>query len=226
MFQSQNGKKRGNAFFALPLLFLAAQLPAGPKVYDNRPKSNASAQNAGGLEAQWLVLSINRDALNEAANQAGAPGYSGSSLQLIGAGGVIYSEQARYSVFGVTGGMGSESGTNTSNWNLDLVGLYAEQRYPANSWEVLAGFYAGYGQFAYEIRDPLGYSRFESRFPASGATAGFHWPRDSRLSFTLRSGYLWLPAAGAWHGPRAPQIAKTYFDLSAAFGQVGMELLF
>ena len=106
------------------------------------------------------------------------------------------------------------------------MGISAEQRYPAGSWEAWAGFFAGYGQFSVEYRDAAGFTRFESRFIGSGATAGLRWPSNSSLSFFLRSGYLWLPAAGSWHGNLAGRMAKTYYDLSAPFGQSGIDWIF
>jgi hypothetical protein len=219
--------KKGSAIFALPLLLLVAPAPAAGYGGNNFYNQGQQSSTSGGLEGSWTLLSINRDQLNEASSEAGFPGTSASTMQLWGAGSVLEKGATRYGVMGMTGGLASDDGSNYSNWGLDLAGITAEQRYGgSSSVEILAGFFAGLGQFQVEYRNAAGYTRFDSRFVGSGATAGLHWPANSSVSFLIRTGYLWLPAAGDWQGPLAGSIAKTYFDLSAPFGQAALDINF
>src|SRR5258708_30694994 len=119
----------------------------------------------------------------------------------------------------MTGGLDAESGNQSSNWNLEMLGLFAEQRYPTGNWEFTAGFYLGYGQFNLEFRGPGSiitgsgyYSRYDSRFIATGSMAGLRWPTNGSVSFFLRSVYFWMPATSAWKGDLAGKMATTNFN--------------
>lgn len=215
-----------SANLALLMLFLTPQLFAENRLPGAFARQPSTGADGGGFSTAWTTLTVNRDQLNDASSAAGFPGISDSVMNLYSAGAVFNKGAARVSVMGMTGSLASEKNGANSNWGLDMVGIFAEQRYPGSSWEVTAGFFTGYGLFGVEYRDAVGYSRFESRFIGTGGTAGARWPTHTRLSFFLRSGYFWLPAAGAWHGTLAGKMAKTYYDLSAPFAQVGMDLLF
>lgn len=218
---------RSSVATALLLLF-SAPLPAEnqlPGAFARSYGYGGGGAGQGALEGNYTVLSINRDQFNDGSAQAGYPGLSDSTLQLYGGGAMMQKGPTRWGVIGMSGALASSRGNQYSNWSLDFVALLAEQRYPGNGWEVTAGFLMGYGQFAVDYRG-LDYSRFESRFYGSGGTAGLRWPTEARLSFFIRSGYLWLPANGTWHGALSGKMAKTYYDLSAPFGQAGMDLVF
>jgi len=220
--------KRSSALLALLLLLSPRLQGAGnnlPGVFANSAGYGGGGTASGMLEGAWTTLSVNRDQLNDGSAQAGFPGLSDSTMQLYGGGVLTQKGPSRYGILAMTGGLASSQGSLNSGWNLDLVLLVAEQRYPGNGWEVTAGFIAGYGQFAVDYRGAA-YSRFESRFIGSGATAGLRWPTEARMSFFIRSGYLWLPANGAWHGDVSARMAKTYYDLSAPFAQAGADIIF
>ena len=213
----------GSALIALPLFFLTLSAQAGV-IELGKPRSS-SGVDAGGLESSWTLLAINRDQINEGSTEAGFAGVGDSTMQLWGGGVVVQKGPTRWGALGMSGTLASNGPAGNSNWGLDIVGLVAEQRYPGNGWEVTAGFFTGYGQFSVDYRGAA-YTRFDSRFVCSGATAGARWPTDGTMSFFIRSGYLWIPASGAWHGDLASKMAKTYYDLSAPFGQVGIDLMF
>jgi hypothetical protein len=224
----------GSAILALPLLFLPLFLNAD--TLSNMMVAQGFAQNsqsAGGIEGAWTTLFLNRDILNAASIEAGYPGTSDSTLQMWDGGVVAEKGAARYGVMDMRGGMAASSNGQYSNWGLSIMGLFAEQRYPASSWELTAGFFVGYGDFSIEYRGPSSvipgsgfYSRFDSQFLGTGTLAGLRWPTASSISFFIRSGYFWFPATGSWHGDLAGKMSTTYFDLSAPFAQAGMDLKF
>jgi hypothetical protein len=226
------GFRKGSALAALPfaLAFLASPAlvhPASPTDLFGKARVNSNAGMAGfGVEAPWTLLSLNADTLNEPNRSLGYPGASGGSLQMLGAGMVVQQNEIRWTVAGLTGGLSSKDGDKASNWNLDLIALIAEQRYPAASFEITAGFAALYGIYGAEMRDNGAYTRFESRFVGTGTVAGLRWPAQSKLSFFTRGGYFWLPASGDWNGTLRGRMAKTYYDLSAPVSQAGLDLIF
>jgi hypothetical protein len=215
---------------ALPFLFLALArlLPAAgmmPVYTGPGTATGAANTDQSGFSASWMLLSLNPSPLNSVSDQIGFPETGGGGMSLYGGGAMMQSGAARFGVMGWTGGLSNSNDGNYSNWGLDIAGLLAEQRYSAGPIDILGGVFAGVGQYSVEYRNSSSLTRFESRFLASGITAGVHYPVSSRLSFLLRSGYFWLPATGAWEGSYSSVLSSSsYFDLSAPFVEAELNL--
>lgn len=136
----------------------------------------SSNTDQSGFAASWMLLSLNPSPLDSVSDQIGFPETGGGEMSLYGGGAMIQTGAARFGVMGWTGGLANSNDGNYSNWGLDLAGLLAEQRYSAGPIDILGGIFGGVGQYSVEYRNSSSLTRFESRFLASGITAGYIIP--------------------------------------------------
>lgn len=210
---------KGSVILALPFVF-SPSLNASTRTY----KADSLE---GGVEAGATTLYLSLAELTASFAAAGYPQPLPQSVFAYGGGAFISRPNSRYIFQAYTASSSLEASPRTSAFNLDMVGVCAEQRYPQGSLEWLAGFAGYFSVLALELRDTQGaFTRFDARNLGGGVHAGLRWPSQSRLCFTLRSGYLWLMLPGAWRGTQALSMSKSAYDLSSPYAQAGVQVSF
>jgi hypothetical protein len=114
----------------------------------------------------------------------------------------------------------------STQWNLGLAELTAEQVYPSGQFLFTAGMRLDAGQLNGSFVGPGQETGIFAPVYGAGLEAGARWPAQTKLGFLLRAGYEYLAGSGTWHGTLAPQLGSTLFELGGITGTLQAELSF
>jgi hypothetical protein len=220
----QGAIQRGGAILALPLLLWAAALPAAT-LDDSRIKGAKDPGEAPHLDAGALYLSVKPEVLDEVPQALGFPA-TGGSFTLLGGGASFSKGPLRVGVQAYTGDVSHRDRWLNTEWRLNLYQLVLEQVYPHDTFIMTAGTTFSLARIQGLLEDGSALTRFEGGVLGGGAVAGIRWPRQSRLGFMARGGYLWLPVQGQWKGALAGSAGKSAFDIGGPMAQAQAELSF
>jgi hypothetical protein len=209
--------KRGGAVLALPLLLWFAR-PASADV-------EMTADAGPHLDATGMMLIARPEALDDAPKGLGFP-TTGSQVALYGGGAGFSKGALNVEVQALVGGLTASLGDLDTEWRLRFGNVLMEQRYPYQQFLFMGGAVFTYGQVESILTDDKGITRYDGLTYGGGVVASARWPRATRLGFTLRTGYEWLPVTGIWKGEHASVQPKSSFDLGGPLGQLQLELSF
>jgi hypothetical protein len=177
------------------------------------------------LDGTGMLLMARPEAFDDVPKGLGFP-TTGAQMTLYGGGASFNKGDLNVGVQALSGGLTASTGGLDTEWRLRLANLLLEQRYPSGQFLFMAGTVFSYGQVEGILSDGGGITRYDGLTYGGGVLTDVRWPRQTRLGFTLRGGYEWLPVTGIWKGEHLGAQPKASFDLGGPFSQLQVELSF
>jgi len=217
---------KGSARRALPFLLrlavaaaLAALVPARGRALD------VVEQDQPSLDAGARLIDGKAAVLDNLAAAVGFPS-TGNSWLLAGGGATITPGPVRAQVSAWEGSLSANAGGRSTGWNLGLAALTIEQSYPMGAFLVTAGTSIEAAQLEGSFIEAGQLTGVQAPLFGTSIQAGVRWPAHTKLGFFLRGGWEWLSGGGTWHGPLAPILGSTQFELGGPTATLQAELSF